>query len=61
MQGRSRGVVAERNRLTALARVAAFSPFHFHRVFAAITGEIGSRRAGNFFLAPAIPSLPPLR
>src|SRR5262245_44591506 len=25
--------------LAALARVAAFSPFHFHRVFAAITGE----------------------
>jgi len=25
--------------LAALARVAAFSPFHFHRVFRAITGE----------------------
>ena len=25
--------------LAALARVAAFSPFHFHRVFKAITGE----------------------
>ena len=25
--------------LEGLARVAAFSPFHFHRVFAAITGE----------------------
>jgi len=25
--------------LTALAQVAAFSPFHFHRVFHAITGE----------------------
>jgi len=25
--------------LTALARVAAFSPFHFHRVFRGVTGE----------------------
>ena len=25
--------------LSTLARVAAFSPFHFHRIFAAITGE----------------------
>ena len=25
--------------LGALARVAAFSPFHFHRVFRAVTGE----------------------
>jgi AraC family transcriptional regulator len=25
--------------LATLARVAAFSPFHFHRIFAAITGE----------------------
>ena len=25
--------------LAALARLAAFSPFHFHRVFRAVTGE----------------------
>jgi AraC-like DNA-binding protein len=39
--------------LEKLACVAAFSPFHFHRVFAAITGEtlsagsgLSARRAG---------------
>jgi len=31
--------LAEELTLSDLARVAAFSPFHFHRVFAAITGE----------------------
>jgi len=31
--------LADELTLTALARVAAFSPFHFHRVFWAITGE----------------------
>lgn len=31
--------LAEELSLAALARVAAFSPFHFHRVFRAITGE----------------------
>ena len=31
--------LADELTLAALARVAAFSPFHFHRVFAAITGE----------------------
>src|SRR5215471_16068173 len=31
--------LADELTLAALARVAAFSPFHFHRIFAAITGE----------------------
>jgi AraC family transcriptional regulator len=31
--------LAEELTLATLARVAAFSPFHFHRVFASITGE----------------------
>jgi AraC family transcriptional regulator len=31
--------LADELTLAALARVAAFSPFHFHRVFTAITGE----------------------
>jgi AraC family transcriptional regulator len=31
--------LAEELSLAALARVAAFSPFHFHRVFRAVTGE----------------------
>jgi len=31
--------LAEELLLVALARVAAFSPFHFHRVFRAVTGE----------------------
>jgi AraC family transcriptional regulator len=31
--------LAEELSLAALSRVAAFSPFHFHRVFRAITGE----------------------
>jgi len=31
--------LADELTLAALARVAAFSPFHFHRVFHAITGE----------------------
>src|SRR5262249_10995900 len=31
--------LAEELTLERLAAVAAFSPFHFHRVFAAITGE----------------------
>ena len=31
--------LADELTLADLARVAAFSPFHFHRVFAAITGE----------------------
>lgn len=31
--------LAEELSLAQLARVAAFSPFHFHRVFTAITGE----------------------
>ena len=31
--------LAEELSLATLARVAAFSPFHFHRVFTAITGE----------------------
>lgn len=31
--------LAEELSLRTLARVAAFSPFHFHRVFRAITGE----------------------
>jgi AraC family transcriptional regulator len=31
--------IAEDLTLEKLAAVAAFSPFHFHRVFAAITGE----------------------
>jgi AraC family transcriptional regulator len=31
--------LAEELSLSTLARVAAFSPFHFHRVFRAITGE----------------------
>ena len=34
-----RGHLAEELSLSTLARVAAFSPFHFHRVFRAITGE----------------------
>src|SRR5215468_1160376 len=34
-----RGHLADELTLAALARVAAFSPFHFHRVFAGITGE----------------------
>jgi AraC family transcriptional regulator len=34
-----RAYLAEELTLADLARVAAFSPFHFHRVFAAITGE----------------------
>src|SRR5215471_6331337 len=33
------GHLAEELTLEQLAAVAAFSPFHFHRVFAAITGE----------------------
>ncbi|HUG35538.1 MAG TPA: AraC family transcriptional regulator [Candidatus Limnocylindrales bacterium] len=33
------GHLGEDLRLSPLARVAAFSPFHFHRVFRAITGE----------------------
>src|SRR5918994_4078300 len=31
--------LAEELSLPALARIAAFSPFHFHRVFKATTGE----------------------
>jgi AraC family transcriptional regulator len=31
--------LAEELTLASLARVAAFSPFHFHRIFRAITGE----------------------
>src|SRR6267143_1069627 len=31
--------LAEDLSLEGLARVAAFSPFHFHRIFRAITGE----------------------
>ena len=31
--------LADELSLAQLARVAAFSPFHFHRVFTAITGE----------------------
>jgi AraC family transcriptional regulator len=34
-----RGHLSEELSLSTLARVAAFSPFHFHRVFRAITGE----------------------
>jgi AraC family transcriptional regulator len=34
-----RAHLAEELSLAALARVAAFSPFHFHRLFRAITGE----------------------
>ena len=34
-----RGHLADELSLSRLARVAAFSPFHFHRVFRAITGE----------------------
>ena len=34
-----RGHLADELSLSTLARVAAFSPFHFHRVFRAITGE----------------------
>jgi AraC family transcriptional regulator len=34
-----RGHLADELSLAGLARVAAFSPFHFHRVFKAITGE----------------------
>jgi len=34
-----RAHLADELSLAALARVAAFSPFHFHRVFKAITGE----------------------
>src|SRR5207247_10418688 len=34
-----RAHLAEPLTLADLARVAAFSPFHFHRVFRAITGE----------------------
>jgi len=34
-----RGHLGEVLTLTELARVAAFSPFHFHRVFSALTGE----------------------
>ena len=34
-----RGHLAEELSLSTLARVAAFSPFHFHRVFRAITEE----------------------
>jgi AraC family transcriptional regulator len=34
-----RAHLGEELSLAALARVAAFSPFHFHRVFRAITGE----------------------
>jgi AraC family transcriptional regulator len=33
------GHLGEELSLAALARVAAFSPFHFHRVFRAVTGE----------------------
>lgn len=31
--------LAEELRLEELARVACFSPFHFHRIYAAVTGE----------------------
>ena len=34
-----RGHLAEELTLADLARAAAFSPFHFHRVFKAVTGE----------------------
>ena len=34
-----RGHLEEALTLAELARVAAFSPFHFHRVFSALTGE----------------------
>ena len=34
-----RAHLAEELSLATLARVAAFSPFHFHRVFRAVTGE----------------------
>jgi AraC family transcriptional regulator len=34
-----RGHLDEALTLAKLARVAAFSPFHFHRVFSALTGE----------------------
>ena len=34
-----RAHLAEELSLDRLARVAAFSPFHFHRIFRAITGE----------------------
>jgi AraC family transcriptional regulator len=34
-----RAHLAEEVSLATLARVAAFSPFHFHRVFRAVTGE----------------------
>jgi AraC family transcriptional regulator len=47
--------------LERLARVAAFSPFHFHRVFAAITGETLSdfiRRVRLERAAGALISLP---
>ena len=31
--------LAEELSLAVLARLAAFSPFHFHRIFRAVTGE----------------------
>ena len=34
-----RGNLAEELSLSTLARAASISPFHFHRVFRAITGE----------------------
>ena len=37
------GHIAEALSLEVLARIACFSPFHFHRVFAAMTGETLNR------------------
>ncbi|MGY0574619.1 helix-turn-helix transcriptional regulator [Bradyrhizobium sp. RDM12] len=55
------GHLADDLTLERLARVAAFSPFHFHRVFAAITGETLSdfiRRVRLERAAGALISLP---
>ncbi len=60
--------VAEDLSLDALAQVAGFSPFHFHRLFKTLTGETVSdlvtrlrleRAVALLQAAPTAPSLPP--
>lgn len=45
--------LAEPMTLEELARVAAFSPYHFHRIFSAITGETLARFIGRLRLERA--------